>query len=376
MKKFLTLLGIAFTIQNYAISPCYFRLEAKSKVDGSIIAVSNTVYDTNPQYYTDNLQSPNNNGLYGRLYTPKDNFIYFDVWGSFVSMPTKINLEGKISPYEIAHNAYDLWDTFGLTNVVISWSEDAGMFSRVHNKTRYPVTVNDAAGNTHNICSGSGVCISTPEMLNINVDTSSYEEATTITISNIDTGLKRTGTSLTTSFPDNYGRLVVEEMPDMPIGNVPIFSSLGNILHGKTNSVLYAEFLKELSSTNYQVFTEWAFNDKYIPNTPKAFINNKCVCESHTAGHIIPHDISDKNPILHWNPETRSFNWDFSMSLQLNPSDNVYDPNESCTFRCWVGADKYDDAKVKAQVEGTMSTIANFKIVYSPITGEWTISAL
>jgi hypothetical protein len=312
--------------------------------------------------------APNGNNGFLTARVDGDNQIMI-IFEGYKNGYNQIRLNGKTSPCDITFNdsGYDQWSFVGLTNVVISWSENQGMYQRVHNKTKFPVKVGG-----YTVTPGAGICLSNPGT--ITVDTSSATTTPTIKITNLDA--KHQG------YASSYGRIVVEETLDIPTGDLPMFSKTGEILHSVTNSILYANYYIT-NSTDVIAYTctpycEWKF-DQSDNGKMSALINTNVVCVEHSASHFIPHNVMHYSNTKYWDRTYDNLTCVFSMSMQLNSTTTDSSVLEkSCYFRAWFGAESFDKAPVNQRVSkaGVCRSTIWFKAIYNKHTEKWTISAL
>lgn len=145
--------------------------------------------------------------------------------------------------------------------------------------------------------------------------------------------------------------------------DVPIYADLksehaGAILFGRSGSPLYGPYS---SVTNFTLMTWWDFDQGQWGSSPQAYINDVCVCSSHSTGHIIDYEIDPSVfQVSFSNPG--SFTFTMSQTPQSGKSGG------SCVMRCWgryYGADAsgYEKAPVAHKAEVSAGTdVATFRV--------------
>ena len=253
------------------------------------------------------------------------------------------------------------------TNVVVQWGSD-GLFGRIINKTKYPVTL---YGETY--AGFRGITYS-PKAFNSKVaslDLSDLKSGSTVTIDYLDSAQdvyppETYDTPGVYLFYANLGRIRITATNPCATQFVPIYSDmLANTelpLYGKLNTILYGSpFLS--SDTNITAFFEWQFEQP--TNTVHAFVNDVDVCSHHNTSHIVDYTITTGPISSSYNKDTGCYTFDYTMTSILDPTATI-----SCTFVTWLSA----DTSCKASYTGYSSDKPKFRAIYNRFAGKWSLN--
>ena len=142
-----------------------------------------------------------------------------------------------------------------------------------------------------------------------------------------------------------------------------------------TNKLLYAQNDKPIYqgtvsiSTNVSLMTWWDFNQNEWGD-PQAKINGEVVCPSHDTSHLISYRVNVGDVRVSDMSGVGSFTFTMSQTPQSGHSGG------SCTFKCWdAQVSAYADAPAehRAEISGSTSTVAKFRVNINIMTGVWKV---
>lgn len=144
------------------------------------------------------------------------------------------------------------------------------------------------------------------------------------------------------------------------------------ILYAQNDMPIYAD--GKVVATNIQLQTWWDFDNSAWGNTPKAYINNVCVCPGHTTSHIIAYTVSTEGMKVYGGTGYVDF------TMRQTPQSGYV--GGSCTMRCWdatIGSTTSAYARTpsghKAEVSAGTGT-AKFRLKVDINTGAWSVYPL
>ena len=292
----------------------------------------------------------------------------------------KIDLSGKVSPSSISNW---LLENAGITNIVVTWSMDNGLWLRFQNATKYNAVITDReGGKTWNIAAGTGVTLTHRDSwARLTVDTTGAKKGTKLKLWSVETGGTIAESSSFSNFEIGrgndvqwFGRVRLDDVSDYERKESLVYSDMlantGMPLFGSTNTLLYSDF--HSLGSNVMAWTEWQFDQSKVGH-PIAYINDINVCDGHATTHIIPHTISTDDPSGHYDKHTRTYTYEYTMSIgRLKEGCSSSEP---CVYRTWFDSETYDNAEptARASFSGTVSDKPKFVAKFYAFKGEWEV---
>lgn len=157
------------------------------------------------------------------------------------------------------------------------------------------------------------------------------------------------------------------EVPIEPLVFGDMSTSAENkLLYADNNFPIYANG-KEVS-TNIQLMTEWAFDHSVWGGSPKAYINDTCVCSGHSTTHIIDYTVSTKGAVFYGNGKGA-----VEFTMWQTPQSGY--SGGSCLMRCWDKQySSYANAPENHRAEVSAGLgVARFRVTLNRNTGEWKV---
>ena len=369
------------------ICPAYFGISGYRKSDGQFVSAGGTLTEQQAAqgyYYFGKTAQAGAIDVYGGIVNavPAANDkvnVFMNTLSSGAGWGT-IDLSGKVSPAIISS-----WilERAGITNVIVTWSMDKGLWLRFQNATKYDAVITDReGGKTWNIAAGTGVTITHRDSwARLTVDTTGAKKGTKLKLWSVDTGGTIAESSSFSNFEIGrgngvqwFGRVRLDDVSDYEKKESLVYSDMlantGMPIYGSTNTLLYSDF--HSLGSNVMAWTEWQFDQSKVGN-PIAYINDINVCDGHATGHIIMHNISTEDPWGHYDKHTGIYTFEYTMSIGRLDEECL--STEPCVYRTWFDASTYDDAEptARASFSGTVSDKPKFVAKFYAFKGEWKV---
>jgi hypothetical protein len=389
MKKFaIAMLGCVLCAFAHGISPAYFGISGYRKSDGQFVSAGGTLtelqaasgrYYFGENYWNGALDCGNGGSINAKPWT-SDRVMLVLSFGGGVGSSYYLDLQGKTSPASVTDS---IFNTMGLTNVVVTWSMDNGLWLRFQNATKYDAVITDTEGGTNwTVAAGTGLTFTHRDYwAKLTVDTTGARNGTKLRLWSVDKNSTIAERSSFSSFylgnesdASRFGRVRLDDISNYADKDTLLYSDMlantGLPICGATNTLLYAD-LHQLSS-NVVAWTEWQFDQNNV-GSPIAYINDINVCDGHATTHIITHTISTDDPSGHYDRHTGIYTFEYTMSIgRLKAGCSSSEP---CVYRTWFDASTFDDAEstARAYYSGTVSDKPKFTAKFHAFTGEWEV---
>ena len=262
------------------------------------------------------------------------------------------------------------------TNVVVSWG-GGGVFSRVQNTTRYPVTVvnNGSSDGTRPGFVGFNISpmrigdekysIDCTDLKNSRVEISYLDHTNEATTVITQPGIYR--------FKAHLGRIRIKEQPLHPDLQAPIFGDMLSHtdmpLYSRYGQIIYSDSYRLSDDTNITASCEWRFEPGSY--TPQAYINGICVCPWHSPDHIVAYNIASGPARTHYDRHSGTYIFDFTMQLVLISDEGETPDPIYCTFSAWL-----NPSSIRATYSGTTADKPRFRATFNRFSGVWSMEYL
>lgn len=368
----------------HGISPAYFGISGYRKSDGQFVSAGGTLteqqaalgyYYFGRNYWDNWLDCGNGNGISATPFTSDRVALTLDLDGGIGTH--YLDLRGKVSPASVTDS---IFDKMGITNVVVTWSMNNGLWFRFQNATKYDAVITDPEGGTNwTVVAGTGLTFTHRDYwARLTVNTTGAKSGTKLKLWSVDTNTTIAEREAFSNFAlssGSFGRVRLDDVSNYVPKDTLLYSDMladtGMPICGSTNTLLYADL--DFLTSNVVAWTEWQFNHDNVGLSPIAYINDINVCDSHSTTHIITHTISTDDPSGHYDRHTGIYTFEYTMSIgRLKEGCSSSEP---CVYRTWFDAPTYDEAETtaRASFSGTVSDKPKFIAKFHAFTGEWQV---
>ena len=373
----------------HGISPAYFGISGYRKSDGQFVSAGGTLteqqaalgyhYFGGRSYWENMLNCGNGYGINAAPFASDRVYLQLSMNGAVGSH--YLDLRGKVSPASVTDS---IFNTMGITNVVVTWSMDNGLWLRFQNATKYDAVITDPEGGiSWTVAAGTGLTFTHRDYwARLTVNTAGAKSGTKLKLWSVDTNTTIAERDSFNNFylgnggdVSRFGRIRLDDVSNYATKDALLYSDMladtGMPICGSTNTLLYADL--HLLESNVVAWTEWQFNQNNVGSSPTAYINDINVCDYHSTAHIITHTISTDDPLGHYDRHTGIYTFEYTMSIgQLKEGCSSSEP---CVYRTWFDAPTYDEAKTtaRASFSGTVSDKPKFIAKFHAFTGEWEV---